>query len=118
MDKDNGKMKEAKYLLLAGIIAAIGIPILAMLGVFLSVWTWLVPVLGLAYGVLGLSDKKANVKVLLSGITLLLIGAVFASVPMLGALLNSIFGNMALLAGGVIAIPAVKEMYKLATKGK
>jgi hypothetical protein len=100
-----------KWLGIVGIALAVLAPILAK---FVSVnvdWTvWAVAVVGLVAGLF----VKANVKTMLAGLVLLAITGIFASVPTVGELLNSIFKNLAVFAGAFVSVSALKVLLKKA----
>jgi len=95
-----------KYAGLLGIVLAVLLPIAGMAG-FKAEITWLIAVLGLITGFF----LKADVKTLLAGIVLLSITGIFATIPQFGELLTNIFKNLAVFAGAMIAIPAIRVIW-------
>jgi hypothetical protein len=96
-----------KWLGLLGIFLAVITPIVALGGVKLDWAVWLIAVLGLIAGYF----LSADVKTMLAGIVLLSISGIFASIPAFGQLLNDIFKNIAVFAGALVAIPALKIVW-------
>ena len=95
-----------KYAGLLGIVLAVLLPIAGIAG-FKAEITWLIAILGLIVGYF----LKADVKTLLAGIVLVSITGIFATIPQFGELLTSIFKNLAVFAGAVIAIPALRVIW-------
>jgi hypothetical protein len=102
-----GEKDLIKWLGLLGIFLAIVAPFASMGGMKLDWAVWLIALLGLVAGIF----LKADVKTMLAGIVLLSISGIFASIPAFGSLLNDIFKNIAVFAGALIAIPALKIIW-------
>jgi len=100
-----------KWLGIVGIAIAVLAPVIAK---FVSVnvsWTmWAVAVVGLVAGFF----IKADVKTMLAGLVLLGITGIFASIPTVGELLNSISKNLAVFAGAFVSVSALKVLLKKA----
>jgi hypothetical protein len=102
-----GEKDLIKLLGVFGILLAVVAPLAKYINMDLSWAVWLVALLGLIVGIF----LKADVKTMLAGIVLLSISGIFASIPTFGTLLNDIFKDLAVFAGAVIAVPAVKIVW-------
>jgi hypothetical protein len=102
-----GEKDLIKWLGVLGILLAVVAPLAKFANIDLSFAVWLVALLGLIAGFF----LKVDVKTMLAGIVLLSISGIFASIPAFGAILNDIFKNIAVFAGAMIAIPALKIVW-------
>jgi len=93
-----------------GFLAIMG---LAVLGGFIQ-WEWTMPLvatLGLIVGFTNIS-KSEIVPFLVATLAIAGASAIIANLPSVGVMLNIIFRNLAVAAGAIAIIPALKVIYE------
>ncbi len=111
--------KIPKYLAMLGAVVAIGAPILAWLAAVLKIGMWdlsgAVWLIAAAGAVAGLTiPQKQITNFFIAALVVGTIGLVLANIPMVGTVLQQIFGNISALALSVAAMPALRAvLYKV-----
>jgi len=90
-----------------GIALAVLAPVIAFFNLGELAWvSWVIAVIGLVLGY----SLKVHANTLIAGLVILSISGVFSVIPQFGTLINQIFGNLAIMSAGLIAIPAVRTI--------